>query len=184
MRHCAMIISFWCCGLLALAERPVSAEERPDSPRDVCFGSKCVEKDAVKYLGDVCWNTTLGGSALRLGVTHVGGGRFALNGTVTTGSETFPVTGSIMLIVGFWNFTLSSNAGQTGIVISPQLTVDAAGTTLISGTLDRQRLSGTIFATNVIGFSKESPATTSGVTYVGSFPLTYTECGGTQSVSR
>ena len=52
-----------------------------------CFGNKCVPHRAVRFLGNVCWDVLIPSvgdesGSLELGVTHMGGGHFVLNGVL------------------------------------------------------------------------------------------------------
>ena len=52
-----------------------------------CFGGRCVHRKAVKFLGNVCWDVSIPSigderGSMKLGVTHMGGGHFVLNGVL------------------------------------------------------------------------------------------------------
>lgn len=52
-----------------------------------CFGGRCAPRKAVKFLGNVCWDLSIPSlgddpASLELGVTHMGGGHFVLNGVL------------------------------------------------------------------------------------------------------
>ena len=53
--------------------------------RPHCFGGRCVQRKEVKYLGNVCWDVSIPSlgdnpGSMKLGITHMGGGHFVLNG--------------------------------------------------------------------------------------------------------
>ena len=174
----AVVISLVGFGFIAICAGSARATEPLDgAKRLACFGNLCVERTAVKYLGDACWiaQNSDGDVPIRLGITHMGAARFAFNGVIGA-DEAFPITGNAVRIAGKWAFTLIANGGEQGIPVSATLTVDAAGATLFSGTLDPTTLDGTIFATNAIGVSQETPSLPSALTYLGAFPLKKTSC--------
>ena len=52
-----------------------------------CFGNQCIPHRAVRFLGNVCWDVLIPSigdesGSLELGVTHMGGGHFVLNGVL------------------------------------------------------------------------------------------------------
>ena len=52
-----------------------------------CFGGRCVPRKAVKFLGNVCWDVSIPSlgdnpGSMELGLTHMGGGHFVLNGVL------------------------------------------------------------------------------------------------------
>ena len=52
-----------------------------------CFGNRCAHRKAVKFLGNVCWDVSIPSigderGSMKLGVTHMGGGHFVLNGVL------------------------------------------------------------------------------------------------------
>jgi len=149
-------------------------------PQKLCFADECVGLKTLRYLGDFCWTAPAGQgvATLRLGVTHMGGGRVAMNGVIENEGEAFIMTGTAAIVDGNWAFTLTAAGGEVGIPVAtdPPLTVDAAGATLFSGSVEPETLNGTIFAADVIGVSHDSPALSSGVSYRGSVPLTRTSC--------
>jgi hypothetical protein len=166
-------------GLTVTLSQMVSAFDSHDTPKEplACFGEACAEPTAVRYLGDVCWNAEMGesGVPIRVGVTHMGGGRFALNGVIGA-EEGFAITGNVVRIRQQWAFTLIANGEAVQIPVSGTATVDAAGATLMSGTLDLKTLDGTIAGSDATGFSQDFPGFTSGLKYDGAFPLKRVPC--------
>jgi hypothetical protein len=145
-----------------------------------CFGEICVPPDAVAYLGDFCWtfSTDEGEAKLVLGVTHMGGKRFSLNGTIGTEEEQFPITGAATRRGRDWFITMTATGGGVGFVLptDPPQVVDVAGATLFYAVLDGQSLNGQLLGADVLGFATEPQGFSSGVRYAGAAALVSAPC--------
>ena len=127
-----------------------------------CFGETCVPPDAVAYLGDFCWTFSTGESVFQLvlGVTHMGGKRFALNGTIGSEDEQFPITGVATRRGREWLITMTATGGGVGFVLptDPPQVVDVAGATLFYAVLDGPSLNGQLLGASARGVSHEVQA--------------------------
>ena len=57
-----------------------------------CFGGRCAHRNAVKFLGNICWDMSIPSignesGSMELGITHMGGGHFVLNGVLGAKEE-------------------------------------------------------------------------------------------------
>jgi hypothetical protein len=146
----------------------------------LCFGEVCVPPDAVAYLGDFCWTFPIeeGEASLVLGVTHMGAKRFALNGTIGTEDQPFPITGMATRRGLEWLITMSATGGGAGFVLptDPPQVVDVAGARLFYVLLDGPSLNGQLLAVDVRGFSPGESAIPSGVSFAGAIELSSVPC--------
>jgi hypothetical protein len=145
-----------------------------------CFGETCVPPDAVAYLGDFCWTFTAEETEARLvlGLTHMGGKRFSLNGSIGTEDAEFPITGVAIRRGREWLITMTATGGGVGFVLptDPPQAVDVAGARLFYAVLDGPTLNGQLLGADVRGFSPESEGFSSGVRFAGAVELSNVPC--------
>jgi hypothetical protein len=157
----------------------------------LCFGGVCAPRLAIQHLGEFCWHVFEAGSdhshdtgipedetILRLGVSHMGNGNFALQGTLKTGeAEPIAVNGNAKLASGAMMVgTLTGAFGQLGATLEtqPPQVADIAGAQLLSLSMNHDSLEGTAHlstATAVNGLPNLS-----GIAYGGVFTLEKIEC--------
>lgn len=162
--------------LLAVPSPPAAAQ----TVTGFCFGEVCVSPETVAYLGDFCWIVPTGEGEFRLtlGVTHMGGKRFSLNGTIGNEEEQFPITGVATRRGREWLITMTATGGGVGFVIptDPPQVVDVAGATLFYAVLDGPSLNGQLLGAEVLGFAQDPQGFSSGVSYAGAAELSSVPC--------
>ena len=145
-----------------------------------CFGEVCVGTETVAYLGDFCWTYPSGEreARLTLGVTHMGGKRFSLNGTIETEHGEFPITGVATRRGREWFITMTATGGGIGVVIptEPPQVVDVAGAALYYAVLDGPSLNGQLLSAKALGFAQEAEGLSSGVRFAGAVELAAGPC--------
>jgi hypothetical protein len=145
-----------------------------------CFGEVCVGTEAVAYLGDFCWTFAAGEGEglLTLGVTHMGGKRFALNGTIEMQDGQFPITGVATRRGREWFIAMTATGGGVGFAIptDPPQVVDVAGAALFYAVLDGPSLNGQLLSARVLGFAQEREGNASGVRFAGAVELSSITC--------
>ena len=88
-----------------------------------CFGGRCAHRRAVKFLGNVCWDVSISALgdtpiSMKLGVTHMGGGHFMLNGVlgaIEEGEDEVEfslVRGNSEMVEGKRRLSLDNTAGE------------------------------------------------------------------------
>lgn len=157
----------------------------------LCFGGVCAPRLAVLHLGEFCWHVFEEGSEhshdegmmedetiLRLGVSHMGSGNFALHGTLKSGeAEAIAVSGNAKLASGDSMVgTLTGAFGQLGAILEtqPPQVVDRSGAQLLSLSLNHDSLAGTAHLTTATAINALPDL--SGLSYGGVFTLEKIEC--------